>query len=89
MATIIQTTSSCYKPSVLKGTVDVDETDLVKIQAAYILLLQRQKKELEKKVSESKSENVERFIFMNNELRRENEDLKKTIESLRAICGFD
>ena len=89
MATIIQTTSSCYKPSELKGTVDVDETDLVKIQAAYILLLQRQKKELEKKVLDSKNENVERFIFMNNELRRENEDLKKTIESLRAICGFD
>ena len=88
MATIIQTTSSCYKPE-LKDTVDVDETDLVKIQAAYILLLQRQKKELEKKVLDSKNENVERFIFMNNELRRENEDLKKTIESLRAICGFD
>ena len=89
MATIIQTTTSCYKSSNLKDTVDVDETDLVKIQAAYILLLQHQKKELEKKVSESKSENVERFIFMNNELRRENEDLRKTIESLRAICGFD
>ena len=90
MATLIHTTTSCDQVTSLNESFDVNEKNLVKIQAAYIALLQKQKKDLKKKVQQLESEkNNDRFVFMNQQLTRENMEQKKMIESLRSICGFD